>query len=139
MPKWLNKLVEKQNVIDRALDTETKGIKKVEGKVEGTAASYDAATHNFGHDRLGQIANKLDAEKIALVHSAVRQVASMCDGAVQEDTCGFNRLDARIGRDLAMNDSLSHRQAALGLVMVLKYHRQLGTVVTESLKSIMEA
>lgn len=129
-----HKLVEKQNVIDRALDAETKGLKKI----EGTAASYDAASHSLNHDRVGQIANRLDAEKIALIHAAVRKIAGYCDGAVSLDEMGFNRLDASIGKSLAENHSLSPRQAVLGLTMIIKYHRQLGEVVTDALKAILK-
>jgi len=127
-----HKIVEKQNVIDRVLDKNTMGIQKVSG------ASYDAASHDFGRDRLGIIANKLNDVHIATIHVAVKNIACVCDGARELDNHGFNRLDARIGRDFANQDSLSPRQAALALVMVLKYQRQLGVEITNELKAILE-
>jgi hypothetical protein len=61
----------------------------------------------------------------------------MCDGARQLDDHGFNRLDARIGRELASLTGLTNRQAALALTMVIKYHRQLGNVVTDQLRALL--
>lgn len=67
------------------------------------------------------------------IHRAIRIVASHCDGAQAEDGMGFNKLDTNFGKSLAEQDSLTIRQAEVGLRMVRKYRRQLPDDLVKSL------
>ena len=62
---------------------------------------------------------------IEKVHQAVKYLAGMCDGANSLDGCGFNKVDARFGRDLAERTSLTPGQAEAAQRMLRKYKGQL--------------
>jgi SWI/SNF-related matrix-associated actin-dependent regulator 1 of chromatin subfamily A len=62
---------------------------------------------------------------IEKVHQAVKYLAGMCDGANGLDGCGFNKVDARFGRDLAERTSLTPKQAEAAQKMIRKYKNQL--------------
>jgi hypothetical protein len=121
-------------VIDAALDRETDGgasrvIPLSElptvPKAEGSASA------NVSRDQLGAIAALLTDRQVEAVHTALRQLAGVCDGAVARDGAGFNGVDARIGHSLANSERLTKRQAALGKRIVQKYRRQLGDGILE--------
>jgi hypothetical protein len=48
---------------------------------------------------------------------------------------GFNRMDTRIGKSLAMSDQLTRKQAVLGAKIVKKYHRQLPATLMEVIRA----
>jgi hypothetical protein len=115
-------LVEKQAVIDSALDT---------NHPERTAPAYEpkekAASASTKPDELAKIANELTPEQIAEIHTRLRILAGMDeDFANSKNDIGFNKIDTRIGHDLANRPTLTPRQAALGAKIVKKYHRQFG-------------
>ena len=62
---------------------------------------------------------------IELIHSALRGIAFSCDGAVEEDGVGFNKIDALIGKQLALTENLTPKQAALAKMIICKYKRQI--------------
>jgi SNF2 family DNA or RNA helicase len=59
------------------------------------------------------------------VHECLRYLADHCDGARENDHEGFNKLDARFGRQLADAPQLSLAQMVVGAKMLRKYRRQL--------------
>src|ERR1019366_248123 len=59
------------------------------------------------------------------VHDCLRYLADRCDGAREEDHEGFNKLDARFGRQLADAPQLTLAQVVVGAKMIRKYRRQL--------------
>lgn len=59
------------------------------------------------------------------VHDCLRFLADHCDGARENDHEGFNKLDARFGRQLADAPQLSLAQMVVGAKMIRKYRRQL--------------
>jgi SWI/SNF-related matrix-associated actin-dependent regulator of chromatin subfamily A-like protein 1 len=116
-------LVSKQAVADAALD-------KMPEPVAPVAAAVKASSPR--RDKIEALALKLTAEKIAEIHSALRALAGMCDGARELDGSGFNKLDTRIGHELAGRATLSAKQAALGYMIANKYHRQVGRIEIEA-------
>ena len=118
-------LVEKQDVIDRALDRATESVLANEPAVPGE----QAATATAGRKQLDVVALTLTPEQIAEIHEGLRRLAGMCDGARTLDGSGFSKIDVRIGHALAEAARLSPRQAALGLRLTRKYRRQLGSVM----------
>ncbi len=70
---------------------------------------------------------------------AVRQIAGMCDGARKIDGCGFNKLDTRIGRDLAQRSvsrPLTDGETALACALATRYRGQIGG--EEAVKDLTE-
>ena len=68
--------------------------------------------------------------------SVVQQLSAVCDGAVEMDGQGFNRLDSRFGKELASRSI--HRALTDGEVDVVKrlakkYRRQLNTELVGTL------
>lgn len=70
-------------------------------------------------------ADKITDEMLAAIHTCLRMLSGVCDGARELDGCGFNKIDAAIGRTLAMQGELTKRQAVLGQRFCTKYRRQL--------------
>jgi SWI/SNF-related matrix-associated actin-dependent regulator 1 of chromatin subfamily A len=119
--RMANILVAKQEIIDRALDD----MERTElGAIE--VAPDAPASTNTPRSRIDALAAGMTPERIARVQTALQMLAAMCDGASSRDGSGFNKFDARIGKELAMRGSLSARQAALGEIVAHKYARQLG-------------
>jgi SWI/SNF-related matrix-associated actin-dependent regulator 1 of chromatin subfamily A len=111
-------LVTKAAVANKALDADTvQDLSHVEVRVtEATAArqAKEVATETITQDQICQ------------VHDALRRLASVCDGAKEQDGMGFNGLDSNFGKSLAAQSSLSPRQAIAARKMLIKYRRQLG-------------
>lgn len=125
------KLVAKQDVIDRVLDEKVE-IKKVKYFI---TPGDDASTKNAKKSSIEKVADKLNIDQKAAIHDALKRLSSMCDGANAEDFKGFNRVDTRIGKSLAAAYELTPKQAALGYVIVLKYHGQLGDDMIDRIKN----
>lgn len=116
-------LLAKQEVLDRALDRST-------DIAAGPALPLAPATEQATPSRIAQLAARLRPEHQQAVHYALRALAGMCDGAVARDGHGFNKVDARIGRELASRPALTPRQAALGYLIARKYRRQVPLDIT---------
>jgi SWI/SNF-related matrix-associated actin-dependent regulator 1 of chromatin subfamily A len=99
-------IVAKQEVADLALDTET--MTDISGR------------------ELVKKAPAVDPETVARVLGDLRYLAGMCDGAVEQDGCGFNKLDSAFGKQLALRETLTGRQVQAAQAMLVKYKRQLG-------------
>ena len=71
-------------------------------------------------------APSLTADQIDAVHVGLQILAAMdVDRARDRNGVGFNKLDTRIGCDLAARGKLTPKQAVLGRRFVNKYRRQL--------------
>jgi superfamily II DNA or RNA helicase len=143
--------VDKQEVADRALDNETP-IEKLarEALALPTATETplvlpektDAPPETIvvpapgsrkmplgkeaRRDWIAAEATRLSQAEIDMIHTGLRTLAGVCDGARSLDGSGFNGVDAHIGRDLAERPSLTPKQAALGKMVLWKYrHTQL--------------
>jgi len=73
----------------------------------------------------------LNPERITAIHQGLKMLAGMCDGAVAQDDRGFSSADVDFGHDLAGRNSITPRQAVIGLKFVNKYRRQLPLDVLE--------
>jgi SWI/SNF-related matrix-associated actin-dependent regulator 1 of chromatin subfamily A len=135
--RMANTLVEKQAVLDRALDVKTDGTGAVPEVVEVPVlpVAEKSATENAKRDALGKEAEKLTPDNIAAIHEALRMVAGMCDGARAKDDMGFSAVDVEIGHSLASVGTLSPRQAALGRKVVWKYQRQYPEAILQAMGS----
>jgi superfamily II DNA or RNA helicase len=66
-----------------------------------------------------------DAQSRAIL-AGLKHLASVCDGARDQDGCGFAATDVEIGHSLAGQSYLTARQAAIGQKLCCKYQKQLG-------------
>lgn len=78
---------------------------------------------------------KLSKDQMEAIHTGLRSLAAVCDGAVTEDGCGFNGVDTGFGRKLAAQSSLTERQALAARKMLRKYAKQLGTDLLSAMGS----
>ena len=140
-------LVDKQDVIDRALDV---------GAVVPTAEpiqtfdatrpivpepkTWEAARREFADRRyddrvsaayglrassLDRVAAVISDAQIGAVHTALRSLhANNTDYASTRNGVGFNKVDTHIGGLLAQRETLTAKEAALGAHIVRKYRRQ---------------
>jgi SWI/SNF-related matrix-associated actin-dependent regulator 1 of chromatin subfamily A len=67
-------------------------------------------------------------ETMQTVLEALRALSSVCDGARVKDGYGFNRFDAKLGRDLSQRSFLTDKQIYVALRMLKKYRKQLDSM-----------
>lgn len=122
-------LVEKQRVIDSALDKD-----HPERVAPVYAPREQAATHEAKPNDLEKIGNALSEEQKTAILAGLKMLAGMdMDFARDENGVGFSKIDVRIGHSLAERRELTPKQAALGQKLVNKYRRQLpGELLAEA-------
>lgn len=114
-------LVEKQEIIDKALDDE------IPEKEIPVLPVEEPATAKVSRRQVATEAEALTPEQIDAVHEGLRLLAALDpDRAAQRNQMGFNAFDGKIGHELANVSKLTPKQAALGRRLLQKYHRQLG-------------
>lgn len=145
-------LVDKQDVIDRALDVDGDTVLP-EAKLETfEAVSQDvvrqgweavqerefakrtysdsdrvSAAYALRSSNLERVAKVINERQISAVHSALRMLNDAnWDSATERNGVGFNQADTGIGRVLARMETLTPQAAALGAHIVRKYKRQYG-------------
>ncbi len=111
-------IAEKLNIADQALDGKPPESVSVPWSLR--LASEDAKP-----EQLAEEGAKLNPIQVSAIHRVLKRLAGLCDHGRSYDRAGFNTLDAPIGHDLAERESLSPKQAALGLRLVRRYHRQV--------------
>jgi SWI/SNF-related matrix-associated actin-dependent regulator of chromatin subfamily A-like protein 1 len=126
-------ILQKQAIADRALDKTTPEV-----QAEFDQPVYDevAATADMRRVDIDRIAKKLTPVHIGAIHQGLRTLARICDGAKNLDGIGFNKIDAKLGSDLARRPVLTPREAALGRRITLKYKRQLGDDLISVIKPL---
>lgn len=115
--KMVKMTVEKQEIIELALDKEVEQIPVTPGE--------QASTIKTSRQSIEQEAILMSAEQVEAIHDGLRYLAACCDGARSQDGSGFNKIDTYIGKSLASSYSLSAKQAVLGKRLTTKYKRQL--------------
>ena len=118
-----NRLVEKQAVIDAALDDPIEGA--VEPEWGSLITPLEPASRNARRSHIAAEATALTPMDVVLIHEQLRFLAARCDGAIALDGAGFNGIDSPIGKSLAALPMLSPKQAALGQRILQKYRGQL--------------
>lgn len=118
------RLIDKQTVIDAALDKDAAFPSLPLLPLTGEAR---AATESASRKAIEAEARQMSPERIGRVHAAIQALAGVCDGARVEDGHGFNKLDTRIGHELAGQSVLTAKQAALAVRILRRYPRQIAT------------
>jgi SWI/SNF-related matrix-associated actin-dependent regulator 1 of chromatin subfamily A len=122
--KMLVTILKKQRILDATLDkdvaveTPAEEVKKAAPRKEDITLVWKKAEETVA-------ASALPQEQVALIHTATKLLAGMCDGAYTIDGAGFNRMDTVFGHSLANAPFLSQKQAQYARKMVRKYKRQL--------------
>lgn len=131
-------LIKKQAVIDAALDTPHKdrvqqAIENVGNSVTPEVESKKASSHDATREQLASEALLITPAQTEAIHAMLRILAGLdADHASSKNDIGFNRIDGKIGHDLAGRTYLSAKQAALGRRIAKKYHRQLPVELMEA-------
>uniref|UniRef100_A0A6M3MF64 Putative helicase n=1 Tax=viral metagenome TaxID=1070528 RepID=A0A6M3MF64_9ZZZZ len=120
-------LVAKQTIMDQALDLRAERI-KIEAQEPVTPSAQ-------GHGRPREYPKATPEQREAAARG-VQQLAGLCDGARKLDGAGFNRVDTRLGHELAMRSQgrpLTDGEVWLAAKMVRRYRRQLSAEIVEVL------
>lgn len=128
-------LVEKQAVIDAAMD------KTAEPEAEQTTAptAEEPSTRDVRRQALRAYGEKMTDAQIEAVRAGLSMLAGMdADHARVQNAMGFNKMDGRIGHELAARAHLSRTQAALGRKLLLKYRRQLGDALADAIRGAQD-
>jgi len=129
-------LIDKQDVIDRALDRK----EEIAEEVPATPSRDKAATESLTRSKLDELAAKLTPDNIAAIHAGLKILAGFdSDFAREQNGMGYGKMDVQIGHSLAESYALTARQAALGSKLVNKYRRQLPEELVAAAKGIAEA
>lgn len=121
-------VVEKQRNIEKAMD-----LKFEFADIAPTIPLTPAATKRRSprKDSIEVIAKILDDHDRQLIEAAIQTLAGLCDSAYRPDGVGFNKIDSKIGKELAMSGLATLKQAALGFLISEKYQKQLGDNVVK--------
>jgi len=135
--RMIQTIVAKQEVLEKALDTDLGKISDQPviihgvdngGEEELPVSPVDPpATRSTTREQIARRAELITESEIDKVHSALRELALLDpDHALGLNGQGFSRIDVAIGHDLAGRGTLSPKQAALGAMLIAKYHGQIG-------------
>lgn len=109
-------IIDKQEVIDRALDIEVDDI---------PLPDLDSIKLPIRKEIEVEAVSVSEEEKVELL-AKLRILASLdADHAASQNMMGFNKVDTRIGHQLASQERLSNKQAVLARRICMKYRRQL--------------
>lgn len=113
-------LVEKQQIIEQALDAE------IPAPIVPSDKDERPATETVTRAAIVREAATMSQERAAAILEGLRMLSAMdADRASQRNGMGFSQADTFIGNRLAQLKSLTAKQAALGAKLVNKYRRQL--------------
>lgn len=121
-------IVEKQEIIDKALDKEpvkTPAFTVVDIKAIPVNTDPSESFPVYVAGEPIEVKRSFTPEQEQAVLQGLRMLAGMCDGAQDLDGCGFNKRDTRFGKILAQKTSLTDKMFAIGQKMIRLYHRQL--------------
>jgi SNF2 family DNA or RNA helicase len=125
-------IVDKQDIIDKALDSEISVEEQLLLNLEVGPAEVDTEVKtepvNLSKKAINEEVKNIDSETIWDIGEALIGLSGLCDGAFQRDDLGFNLIDAKVGKSLAMShqaSGLTPKQAALGKAIIKKYKRQI--------------
>ena len=123
--KMAHTLVSKMEVIESALDKEV-DVEQLKAVEPRRRRAYPAATE--------------EARQAAA--AAIQRLAELCDGSRAKDGMGFNKLDTRFGKELAvrsMQRDLTDGEVFVVKKIARKYHSQLDNHVLATLWMADEA
>ncbi len=122
-------VIAKQEIADKALD----GAGLAEQSADAVVVQLNAARGEQIDYSAKEKIPLYNADQLRLAVSALRILATSCDGAKEIDGMGFNKLDAFVGRSLAARETYTPGQYLLATKLARKYRRQLPSSIREGL------
>jgi SWI/SNF-related matrix-associated actin-dependent regulator 1 of chromatin subfamily A len=117
------RLIKKQQIIDQALDIDNPE------KIAELNEPIIPTDSDFVSSKRASIAKEAQSitedQKDAIMEGLKILAGFDTDRATSRNFAGFNKIDTRIGHELAKLSSLTNKQAALAKMVLKKYHRQL--------------
>ncbi len=136
-------MVEKQAVIDKALDFVNDSAGRDEKKAEALNLSEPiipvghSLTEGTSRARIAKEAKTITQAQVEAIHEALKHLAGLDQDRAQAlNDMGFSKIDTNIGHSLAEAPRLTPKQAALGKRIALKYSRQLSEDLTAAIKGV---
>ena len=115
--KMAKTLIVKQEIIEKALDVPESAEEPVSHVEQPTTAS-------MSRQKIEQEALGITGDEIEQIHADIKYLAGMDgDFAHTQNGVGFNKIDTRIGHDLAGMFSLTAKQAVLARKILKKYKK----------------
>jgi SNF2 family DNA or RNA helicase len=111
------RLIQKQEIIDKALDSEVEKDQSVIPVKDFTETS---------RKKIVEESIDISDEECEKALAGIKLLSSFCDGANSIDGMGFSKIDARIGHSLASFNSLTKKQAVIARKLCIKYRKQTG-------------
>ena len=114
-----------QAVIDAALDNELEPMDESEiiSAILGAKVTAEKAVAKRKVDEVATA--DMTQDEVADIHLVAQVLAGVCDGAYSPDGVGFNRMDTGFGKQLAVQTTITKRQALALKKLCRKYVRQL--------------
>lgn len=123
------RLIEKQEVIDSALDTGAEAFVEETESAKPAAKSVELAepqTRSATFEAVAKAAESVTPEQSATALAGLKRLAAMDpDNAQEINGFGFSKLDGAIGHSLASRSSLTPKQTVLAIRILKKYHLQI--------------
>jgi len=120
--RMIDILLEKLAIIDSAMGDEKDGDEPLFPNLSGNT---DKSAVTITMKEYRETTLVMPEAQMKAIHTGLRMLARVCDGAVELDGQGFNKLDTAVGHRLATLNYLSPRQALLGQKLVNRYRGQL--------------
>lgn len=122
--RMINTIIGKQAVIDAALDTRPAPKPVQEMPKVGLESKPTNAVEI--KTKAGVKSVTLTPEQVQAIHTGLKMLRGVCNGARDWDGAGFSKTDVQFGWSLADAPRLSAKQAAYGQRLIRKYRGQLG-------------
>lgn len=126
------RIIEKQKVIDKALDAE------IVQEVEEFDIEEEVATASTTRKEIVSKAVNVQPQDESVIHESLRFISTLCDGARSKDGLGWSKIDREIGSSLANSNRLTQRQAYLGLKLVKRHAKQLPDELKNKIQAILD-
>lgn len=141
--KIAHTIISKQGTITKAVDMKKDAKSMTEDYINKNKALVDAAKKKAGRKikkvekkamRRAELREKVDTDKVELIHNGLYLLSTVCDGALSEDGQGFNKFDSNFGKSLASQNPLwwSEKQVKAAAKLIIKYRGQLPDEVIEA-------
>lgn len=118
-----------------AADVAKAAEERAEREADAAARREEAATRAVKRAELAEAGAKLTELQVAAIHQALRLVADSDEDCARDlNGVGFNKIDTGVGVWLANQTELTAVQAEMGRRIVVKYQRQFGAGLLETIK-----
>jgi hypothetical protein len=127
--KLAETIIDKQAIIEKALNGGGQSLADATRPII-LECPEEAETHKTSRKEIAEAAAKITPEEIAIAHDGIRTIALMdADHARFENGVGFNKIDGKIGHQLANLSQLTPAQGVIAQKLCRKYRKQLNAPI----------